>query len=228
MVRFRFSAPLLLALPLVQQPGCWEVNIRWLLKVTIETNTLRKILESKMAEEKETPKEKITLYFSTVPGNHEVMNSFREYWILPPERLFLSHENISEFLSKIFYLSILGLGLQSLAEVWTPTMLLALANHSVVTKLQAYKDWTFFVCLGSPDTLKTRDSKQIRYHFLLQMRKAQTEIESTLQANKIDYEIKDIAASSRDKIRMRSYANNEKALPPQIVNGNHYCGVSID
>ena len=60
------------------------------------------------------------------------------------------------------------------------------------------------------------------------MRKAQSEIESTLQANKVDYEIKDVAASDRDKIRMRSYANDKKALPPQIVNGHQYCGVSMD
>ena len=61
---------------------------------------------------------------------------------------------------------------------------------------------------------------------ILKMRKAQQHIESTLQANKIDYEIKDIAASQFDKIKMRSYANDQKALPPQIVNKHHYCGVS--
>ena len=46
-----------------------------------------------------------------------------------------------------------------------------------------------------------------------------------MQSYKIDYEIKDVAASGRDKIRMRSYAEDEKALPPQIVNKHNYCGV---
>ena len=58
------------------------------------------------------------------------------------------------------------------------------------------------------------------------MRKGQQEIEHALQANKIDYEIKDVAASQFDKIKMRSFANDQKALPPQIVNNRQYCGVS--
>ena len=58
------------------------------------------------------------------------------------------------------------------------------------------------------------------------MRKGQQEIEYALQANKIDYEIKDVAASQFDKIKMRSFANDQKALPPQIVNNRQYCGVS--
>eukprot|EP00794_Sanderia_malayensis_P000245 gene245-862_t len=56
------------------------------------------------------------------------------------------------------------------------------------------------------------------------MNKAQFEIESTLRACRINFELKDVAASFRDRIRMRSFANDTTALPPQIVNGYQYCG----
>jgi len=75
----------------------------------------------------------------------------------------------------------------------------------------------------------TESSEKITLYFSTipsnhEMRKGQQEIEYALQANKIDYEIKDVAASQFDKIKMRSFANDQKALPPQIVNNRQYCG----
>ena len=60
----------------------------------------------------------------------------------------------------------------------------------------------------------------------LQIKKQQQHIEFVLEANKIKYEMIDVAASDRARIRMRSYADNDKALPPQIVKGHQYLGVS--
>ena len=58
------------------------------------------------------------------------------------------------------------------------------------------------------------------------MRKGQQEIEHVLQANKIDYQIKDVATSQFNKYQMTIYARDSRALPPQIVNNDQYCGVS--
>ena len=47
-----------------------------------------------------------------------------------------------------------------------------------------------------------------------------------LQSKKIPFESVDIAASQDEKLNMRMIANNPTALPPQICNGEKYCGVS--
>ena len=46
-----------------------------------------------------------------------------------------------------------------------------------------------------------------------------------LEAKKIDFEQIDIAADASYKDKMRQLANNPTALPPQICNGDEYCGV---
>ena len=49
-----------------------------------------------------------------------------------------------------------------------------------------------------------------------------------LQKNYKGNEVKyiDVAASEDAKKKMRELSGNEKAVPPQIFNGDTYCGVS--
>ena len=42
-----------------------------------------------------------------------------------------------------------------------------------------------------------------------------------------DVEYIDVAASEETKQKMRELSGNPKALPPQIFNGDTYCGVSL-
>ena len=37
----------------------------------------------------------------------------------------------------------------------------------------------------------------------------------------------DVAASEEEKKKMRDIAGNPKAIPPQICNGDQYCGVGL-
>ncbi|XP_076026970.1 SH3 domain-binding glutamic acid-rich-like protein 3 [Genypterus blacodes] len=60
----------------------------------------------------------------------------------------------------------------------------------------------------------------------LRIKKKQQNIESILESKKIDFKLVDIAQNSDDKDRMRVLAGNPTALPPQIVNGDVYCGDS--
>lgn len=46
-----------------------------------------------------------------------------------------------------------------------------------------------------------------------------------LEGKKIEFQKIDIAASSEAKNKMREISNDSKALPPQICNGDQYCGV---
>jgi glutaredoxin len=45
-----------------------------------------------------------------------------------------------------------------------------------------------------------------------------------LDGKKIPYTLVDIAADSAEKDRMRHIAGNDRALAPQLANGNTYCG----
>lgn len=49
-----------------------------------------------------------------------------------------------------------------------------------------------------------------------------------LSAKKIDFEKIDVAASEDDKAKMRAGVGDPKALPPQLFNGDQYCGVSLE
>ncbi|XP_071772293.1 SH3 domain-binding glutamic acid-rich-like protein 3 [Centroberyx gerrardi] len=58
----------------------------------------------------------------------------------------------------------------------------------------------------------------------LEMKKHQQKIFLILDSKKIPYKAVDIAQSGEDKEEMRRKAGNPKALPPQICNGDTYCG----
>ena len=47
-----------------------------------------------------------------------------------------------------------------------------------------------------------------------------------LSSKKFEFEEVDISSSEDDKARMRDICKDPKALPPQITNGDQYCGVS--
>ncbi|XP_078130609.1 SH3 domain-binding glutamic acid-rich-like protein 3 [Sander vitreus] len=52
----------------------------------------------------------------------------------------------------------------------------------------------------------------------------QNKIFHVLDGKKIAYETVDISEDSKKKDLMRNLAKNSTALPPQICNGNNYCG----
>uniref|UniRef100_A0A3Q3X5B7 Uncharacterized protein n=1 Tax=Mola mola TaxID=94237 RepID=A0A3Q3X5B7_MOLML len=49
-------------------------------------------------------------------------------------------------------------------------------------------------------------------------------ISFVLDCKKIDYKMVDISQSTEEKDKMREMVGDPKALPPQIFNGNTYCG----
>ncbi|XP_031582108.1 SH3 domain-binding glutamic acid-rich-like protein 3 [Oreochromis aureus] len=57
-----------------------------------------------------------------------------------------------------------------------------------------------------------------------QTKKNQDRIFSILSAKKIPFQTVDISQSSDDKDLMRQGAGDPTALPPQIFNGDVYCG----
>ena len=58
------------------------------------------------------------------------------------------------------------------------------------------------------------------------MKKHQQKIEMVLDSKKIAFETIDISSDEDAKNRMRELSGDPKALPPQICNGDQYCGVS--
>ncbi|CAN9507408.1 unnamed protein product [Ophioblennius macclurei] len=56
------------------------------------------------------------------------------------------------------------------------------------------------------------------------MKKEQERVFSILESKNIFHIKVDIAQNADDKDRMRNLANDKTALPPQICNGNKYCG----
>lgn len=50
---------------------------------------------------------------------------------------------------------------------------------------------------------------------------------SVFDGLRIPYKLVDICQNVEDKELMRNLASDSKALPPQICNGNDYCGVSL-
>ena len=57
------------------------------------------------------------------------------------------------------------------------------------------------------------------------MKKQQQRIEMVLDSKGIKYNKLDIAADTDLKDKMRKIAGDPKALPPQLCNGEDYCGV---
>mmetsp|Transcript_29116 Transcript_29116/g.32334 ORF Transcript_29116/g.32334 Transcript_29116/m.32334 type:complete len:94 (+) Transcript_29116:68-349(+) len=56
------------------------------------------------------------------------------------------------------------------------------------------------------------------------IKKRQQKIQMVLEGKKIPINIIDIAKGTADKEKMRELAGDPKALPPQICNGDQYCG----
>ena len=63
--------------------------------------------------------------------------------------------------------------------------------------------------------------------YFFQIKKHQQKIEMILDSKKIEYKKIDIAADPNAKDRMRELMGDAKALPPQLFNGDTYCGVSL-
>jgi len=61
------------------------------------------------------------------------------------------------------------------------------------------------------------------------VKKQQQRIEMVLGKNYQGTEVKyiDVAADEDAKKKMREIAGDDKAIPPQICNGDTYCGVSL-
>ncbi|XP_016368576.1 SH3 domain-binding glutamic acid-rich-like protein 3 [Sinocyclocheilus rhinocerous] len=62
-------------------------------------------------------------------------------------------------------------------------------------------------------------SREVKQH--------QSEILQFLDAKKIKYFAVDIAGSGDLKEEMRKKVGNPSAMPPQVFNGDKYCGVSL-
>ncbi|XP_034383676.1 SH3 domain-binding glutamic acid-rich-like protein 3 [Cyclopterus lumpus] len=58
----------------------------------------------------------------------------------------------------------------------------------------------------------------------LEIKKGQQKIFDVLNSKKINHEALDITQETKTKDLMRELAGNPTALPPQICNGNNYCG----
>lgn len=61
-----------------------------------------------------------------------------------------------------------------------------------------------------------------------QIKKTQQKIFDILDSKKINYDALDISQEVKVKDLMRELAGDPTALPPQIFNGNNYCGVSLN
>jgi len=58
----------------------------------------------------------------------------------------------------------------------------------------------------------------------LETKKNQQKIKMVLDGKKIPYRLIDISSNEEGKQVMRELAGNPKCLPPQIANGDQYCG----
>lgn len=60
-----------------------------------------------------------------------------------------------------------------------------------------------------------------------QIKSQQSEVTRILDGKNIKYELVDISQDNALREEMRAKAGNPKAIPPQIVNGDQYCGVRL-
>lgn len=67
----------------------------------------------------------------------------------------------------------------------------------------------------------------IVFHPFLQVKQHQSEIFQFLDSKKIKYRTLDITSSTDVKEEMRKKVGNPSAMPPQVFNGDKYCGVSL-
>ncbi len=59
----------------------------------------------------------------------------------------------------------------------------------------------------------------------IQIKKRQLRIRTVLEAQKLPFDIIDVAQDDVELERMREIVGDEEALAPQIANGDEYCGV---
>nr|XP_014426929.1 SH3 domain-binding glutamic acid-rich-like protein 3 [Pelodiscus sinensis] len=59
---------------------------------------------------------------------------------------------------------------------------------------------------------------------LFQIKSQQSEVTRVLDGKNIKYELVDISQDNALREEMRTRSGNPKAIPPQIFNGDHYCG----
>uniref|UniRef100_F7FNU3 SH3 domain-binding glutamic acid-rich-like protein 3 n=1 Tax=Rattus norvegicus TaxID=10116 RepID=F7FNU3_RAT len=57
-----------------------------------------------------------------------------------------------------------------------------------------------------------------------EIKSQQSEVTRILDGKRIQYQLVDISQDNALRDEMRTLAGNPKATPPQIVNGDHYCG----
>ncbi|XP_017518980.1 SH3 domain-binding glutamic acid-rich-like protein 3 isoform X1 [Manis pentadactyla] len=57
-----------------------------------------------------------------------------------------------------------------------------------------------------------------------QIKSQQSEVTRILDGKRIQYQLVDISQDNALRDEMRALAGNPKATPPQIVNGDQYCG----
>ncbi|PNJ20586.1 SH3BGRL3 isoform 2 [Pongo abelii] len=58
-----------------------------------------------------------------------------------------------------------------------------------------------------------------------EIKSQQSEVTRILDGKRIQYQLVDISQDNALRDEMRALAGNPKATPPQIVNGDQYCGV---
>lgn len=58
-----------------------------------------------------------------------------------------------------------------------------------------------------------------------QIKKRQQRIRTVLEAQKLPFDVIDVAQDDVALEKMRELVGNEEALAPQIANGDEYCGV---
>lgn len=64
-------------------------------------------------------------------------------------------------------------------------------------------------------------------HLFLKVKQQQSEIFQFLDSKKMKYFAVDISQNQEKKDEMRKKAGNPSAMPPQVFNGDKYCGVSV-
>ncbi|KAH1175196.1 hypothetical protein KIL84_021610 [Mauremys mutica] len=60
-----------------------------------------------------------------------------------------------------------------------------------------------------------------------EIKSQQSEVTRILDGKNIKYELVDISQDNALREEMRTRSGNPKAIPPQIFNGDHYCGVRL-
>ncbi|XP_074903622.1 SH3 domain-binding glutamic acid-rich-like protein 3 isoform X1 [Buteo buteo] len=89
---------------------------------------------------------------------------------------------------------------------------------------QGYFLKSFVLTAGSSLGAEVQNSTSCENCSLLQIKSQQSEVTRILDGKNIKYELVDISQDNALREEMRAKAGNPKAIPPQIVNGDQYCG----